>query len=466
MIRRRIDGLAKLGLAKLGLAKLRMVSTGMCAVALGCLVVAVGAPATRAAAPPARAPEPGVSSVQRFVDGIAAALQERATHEGFRGGIRLSLQASRGIDVERARAVLLPRLRRALHGGPLESADGPLRARMALSEEAGAVWAVVVVEGPGIDGATTVVARADVDRELLVALGAVAKMAQGRFVLERAGVIPLEPGCAPLDAALVDGDGDPALDLAVLGRCGVTVFRIDDALRTERIGGPWPLPPRRWPRVALGWVATVGVPPHRLWVATSAGHAVVLDVRSGATVGAPVGLVPLRSSLGSQEPFALHARPGSPLLSPPLRAADGSTVSVPGLPGRLRDLVWLLGTDRWVFVAEDGTLAIRDDDGELQPLCPERVGDRVVAVDVDGDGEVELLTTAAASPGEADQLVLRRPTPDGTASTVLLKSPLGGGSIVAVVGGHTDYDARVDVMVVEEALDGSTLTLWRLRQGS
>jgi hypothetical protein len=405
---------------------------------------------------------PSGGSLQHFVEAIAAALQERARNEGFRGGVRLLLEATRGIDERRARLTLLPRLKKSLRGGPLESGDGPLRARLALSEEAGTVWAVVVVDGPGTDGPTTVVVSETVDRELLAALGAIARTTQGRFVLERIGALPTAPGCPVLDIALVDVDGDPALDLALLSRCGVEVVRVDDAPRPERLAGPYPLPARRWPRVALGWLAPVGAPPHRLWLATSAGHALVVDVRTGAVVEAPADLVPLRGAATRDGPLALRGRFGSPLLSLPLRTAGGDDVIVAGLPTRMRDLLVVPGADAWVFVAEDGTLAARDADGELQPLSPERVGDRIAAVDLDNDGETEVLTTAAASPGEPDQVVLRRPAPDGSSSTVLLKSPLGGGSIVGIAVGHVDYDARVDVVVVEESLDGVAHTLWRL----
>ncbi|MBM4280320.1 MAG: hypothetical protein FJ137_06025 [Deltaproteobacteria bacterium] len=443
--------------------------TRCCTVALACLWLALGfvAPATRAAsgaADDAPVPDRSIGSVQRFVEAIASALQQRATTEGFRGGVRLTLQAARGVDAARARAALLPRLKKALRGGPLDAGDGPLRARLAVSEEAGTVWAVVAVEGPGIEGATTVVAETTVDRELLAALGVVGRTTQGRFLLERAGALAVQPGCAPLDAALVDADGDPALELAVLSRCGVEVVHLDDALHAERVAGPWSLPLRRWPRVVLGWLAPVGTPPHhRLWVATSAGHALVVDVRSGSTAPAPAELVPLRGVTTREAPLALRARFGTPVLSLPLRTAAGVDVVVPGLPARMRELVTLPGSDVWVFVAEDGTLAARGYDGDLQPLCPERVGDRVVVVDLDGDGEPELLTSAAVSAGEPDQLVLRRAAPDGSSSTVLLKSPLGGGSIAAIVSGHADFDARPDVIVIEQADDGATATLWRLR---
>lgn len=448
-------------------------SSGVLRLALLLSCAAFGAPVLGAPnPPPAGSPsehaptdeqqtERRVGSVQQLAEAVATALQDRATTEEFRGGVRFVLEAARGIDEARARITLLPRLRRALRGGPLEAGDGPLSARVALSEEAGIVWAVVVVDGPGLAGPSTVVASAVADRELLAALGAIARTTQGRFVLERGGSLAIAPGCAPLDVALVDEDGDPALELAVLSRCGLEVLRVDDAPRLERLAGPFPLPPRRWPRVSLGWLAPVGAPPQHVWLATSAGHALLVDVRTGDAADAPAELVPLRSAATAEGPLALHGRFGSPLLALPLRTVEGTDVVVPGLPMRMRDLA--LAGDAWVFVAEDGTLAARTADGELAPLSPERVGDRLLAVDLDADGEPELVTTGATSPGEPDQLVVRRPAPDGSSSTVLLKSALGGGSIVGVAAGHVDFDARLDLIVLEESVDGATQTVWRLR---
>ncbi len=428
---------------------------------LASAVAVAAAPARGEAPPPAKELAVDVGSVQRLADAVAGALQQRAAGEGFRGGVRLVIENGRGVDEGRARRTLLPRLRKALQGGPLEAADGPLTARIALSEESGTVWAVVVVDGPGLAGPATVVASALVDRELLGALGAVPRTTQGRLLVERGGMTAARPGCPLLDVALVDADGDPAHELAVLTRCGLDIVRVDDDGRFAAVAPPVTLPARRWPRVALGWLVPWGVPPHEVWLATSAGHALIVDVRTGVTRDAPRDLVPLRGALRPEGPAALRARFGSPELSLPLRLPDGSDVVVPGLPARVRDLALL--DDTWIFVAEDGALTARDAGGGLSPLSPEGVGDRLLVVDLDGDGAAELVTTAATAPGEPDQLVVRRPASDGSSSTVLLRSPLSGGSVVGLAAGHLDFDARVDVVIVEESGDGGTWTLWRLR---
>jgi hypothetical protein len=417
---------------------------------------------------------PAVSSVQAFADRIAEALRARGQAEGWRGGVRVSFDDSRGVDVQRARLVLLPRIKKAMKSQ--FAADGPLRARVALSEEAGEVWAVVVVDassaGAGIDAPSTIVVSARLDRELSVALGATSKLAQGRFLLEKKGTLrgalSESATCAVLDVALVDFDGDAALELAVLSRCGVEVFRVDDNPRLERVAGPFLLPERRWPRVALGWLVAVPDKPgseraNVLWAATSAGHSVFVDVKAGAraVTPAPEERVPLRSVASPNGPMALRWRFGSPVLSLPLVSPGGIDVVVNGLPARLRDLVRYPVGDAWIFVAEDGSLLAKSENGALMPLAPERTGDRILLVDIDGDNDPELVTSSASSPGEPDQLVLRRIGAGLASSTVLLKSPLSGGSIVGVAAGHVDFDARKDVLVVEELTSGET-QVWRL----
>ncbi len=431
------------------------------------VTAALSATSTRAqeAAPVAAVVNRG--SLQNFADAIADALQARASEERVGGGVRFVVEEVRGLDGNKVRTALLPRIKRALKGAPLQAKDnGALLATVAISEEQGAVWAVVVVVGGGFAGPTTVVVEAAIDRELENALGAVSRSSAGRFVLERIGPLPSpvkNQSCAVLDVVLTDLDGDPAAELAVLSRCGVSIYRLDDTGGATLAAGPFALPARRWPRVVLGWLAGLSSPETGpvLWATTSAGHSVFVEVRTGKVVEAPGERVPLRGVVGKEGPHALHWRFGSPVLMLPLVSPGGVDVDVAGLPGRLRDLARLPGADVWVFVSEDGTLALRDEDGVIEPLAPERVGDRVLVIDIDGDGQQEVVTSSSASPGEPDQLVLRRISAGNDSSTVVLKSPLGGGSVAGFAAGFVDYDSRLDVVIVEELVNGEA-TVWRL----
>lgn len=408
-------------------------------------------------------------SVQGFADDLVAAMQERALVEDISGSVRVAFDEIRGLDSQKVRATLLPRVRRAMKAssGPLVGGDaGPLTATVALSEEQGHIWAVVLVNGPGLPGPSTIVLKRRIDRELEVALGAVSRQSSGRFVLERVASLP-SPNkgqtCPVLDLVLLDIDNDPSHtdELAVLSTCGVSFYRSDEG-SIVLSSGPFALPAMRWPRVSLGWLVSLGTKETGplLWAATSAGHSVFIEARSGRIVDAPGERVPLRGVVGKEGPHALHWRFGSPGLSLPLVTPGGIDVTISGLPNRVRDLARLAG-DAWVFVSEDGSLAVRDDAGVTDVLASERVGDRLLVVDVDGDGESEILTTSSSSPGEADQVVVRRLSPGLDGTTVLLKSPLGGGSVAAMAGGLFDFDARLDVMIIEELSNGEAM-VWRL----
>jgi len=417
-------------------------------------------------------------SVQGFADDIATAVQARAAVEGIAGAVRVSVEEVRGLDGARVRAALLPRLKKALDGAITTSTTTgrePLFLTLAISEEQGQLWAVAVLEGPRVTSPTTIVVRRSVDRELEAALGATSRRTVGRLLLERVGPLPplttqtpaapsaASPSsrCPVLDAVLVDLDGDPAHELAVLSVCGVTVYRVAEA-GVSVVSGPVALPQRLWPRTTLGWLVLAGSTDAGpiLWASTSAGHSHFVDVRGGRVAVAPPDRVPLRGVMGKDGPHALHWRLGSPSLELPLLTPGGVDVLVPGVPSRVRDLVRLPG-DAWLFVADDGTLAARDEGGVVSTLSPERCGDRVLAIELDGDADLELITSSASSPGEPDQLVVRRLSPGHESSTVLLKSPLGGGSIAALAAGHADFNARVDVVVIEE-LAGGDHVVWRL----
>jgi hypothetical protein len=354
-----------------------------------------------------------------------------------------------------------PRLRKRLkEGGVLVPVnDAPLSCRVALSEEGGLVWAVAVLEGVGIVAPSTVAQSHAVDRELEVAIGAALKPQQTRFVLERLGPLPH----VVLDAALVDIDGDTVDEIAVLSVDGLRFFRSGASGngRLERTGAVVPLQrDRRWPRIAVGWLAVVDA--QTLWVTTSAGHSLLVDPRTGRTSAGPVDLVPFRGAPGPQGPLCGGWRLGSPVVALPLMTMQRKVVRALSLPARVRDLASVPGLpDAWIVVDESGALIGQVGNAPSTSLAAERVGDRVVVSDLDSDGSLDVLTTSASAPGDTDHVVLRRLDPDLATSSVVFRSPLSGGSIAALAVGHLDYDARADAVLVEEV--GGETVIWRLR---
>lgn len=434
---------------------------------LAVFVTALGAGELRAGADvPLPAGDQGAtSSLHAFVDELAAALEARARIEKVAGNVRIEVEPSRGIDAAKVDRAFVTRLKRRLkEGGVLVPAnEASLKCRITLSEEGGLVWATALLEGPALAGPAAVASSFPVDRELEASLGAVVKPAQTRYVLERLGAVP----AGVLDAALVDTDGDGVDELALLGVDGLRLFRIGPQ-RLERIGGFVGLgAEKRWPRVAVGWLARLerdaapsGRGGQRLWAVTSAGHSLFWEPATQRLEPGPPDLVPLRGTTG---PLVGGWRLGSPVVALPLVALTGGVVRAPGLPSRVRDIVSIAGgTDAWIYVDDQGQLLSQRAAEPPTALAGERVGDRLVLADLDGDGEADLVTTSASPPGDADHLVLRRLAADLSSSTVVFRSPLSGGSITAMAAGRLDLSAgRIDVVLIEEL--GREALAWRLR---
>jgi hypothetical protein len=406
--------------------------------------------------------DPASSSLSALVENVASALEARAILEGVSGPTELVIEAGRGVDRRKVDRGFSPRLRKRLKdkGILLPAGSASLQLRLSLSEERGQVWVVGVFEGASLVGPSTVARSHAVDRELEVAIGASVKPQQTRFVLERLGLVP----SGVLDVLLVDVDGDTADEIALLTVDGLVFMRLsagNSGARLERVGALAKLPSdRRWPRIVTGWLALLD--PSTLWMVTSAGHSMVFDIKTQKLTPGLDGLVPLKGTTGPQGPLCAAFRPGSPVLGLPLVTMQRRMWRAAPMPSRVRDLVQLSNVkDGALLVDEAGTLMMQVGAGEPLAIAPERVGDRVVAADLDADGAMDVLTTSASSPGDADHVVLRRLHAEQLATSVLFRTPLSGGSIVALAIGQLDYDGRADAVLVEEA--GGETVLWRLR---
>jgi hypothetical protein len=346
-------------------------------------------------------------SVSTLADDFADAIRDRAQQEG-QPVPTVVFGTARGVDPVRAEQILLSRLRQSLRAEP-----GGARAVVSVSEEQGTLWLVAV-------------------------LGVRARKGTGRFVLRRAGVLPR----GVLDILVANGDADG--ELLVLYADELRRYRLADTEAAALVASspPLPLPSRRWPRVVAGTLAAGPRASSEVWLATTAGHAVIVDLAAR----------PWRDI--DRGPLMVRHLEGSPALLAPMFSPAGSEVIIAGMPVRFRDAVRY--GDSWYVVDEDGSL-LRVEGGTVTRCATDPVGDRIAAVDFDGNGIPELVATQPSAPNEADGLAVRRTPAEG--GTVLLRSALSGGSVVGM-SVAVDGVGRPVVMLAEELPD--RVLLWRL----
>jgi hypothetical protein len=410
------------------------------------------------------------SSILAFVDAVASALEGRASAENATGPLDLEVRVGRGMDPALVERAFTSRLRQRLRERGLlpPSTKAALRARVVVSVEGARLWAAGQLEGGKLPGPSSFAVSRALDRELEVLVGKAKEPVRARWTLERLG--PVTAGV--LDVVLADIDGDFVDDIVVLHVDDVRAYRFAPGdMRPSAIGKRVALAPLRWPRTVVGWVADRGQ--GRVWIATSRGDLTVVDLIAGTASEVPMRGVPLRqvvspvSSSSSSENAAFLVATGAvgtPLLTFPLREADGTTVGVDGMPQfRFRDFARVAGKkDTWLWIDADGFIGARAPGKAPVRLAPgEPVGDRFAVTDLDGDGELEIVTSAATSPREADLLSILRVDRALTTTEVIFRSPLSGGEIVALAIGDLDLDARPDIILVEESGDSEAM-VWRV----
>jgi hypothetical protein len=386
-------------------------------------------------------------SVSTLADDFADAIRDRAQQEG-QPVPTVVFGTARGVDPVRAEQILLSRLRQSLRAEP-----GGARAVVSVSEEQGTLWLVAVLQSPSMVSASTVVISRSLDRELSEALGVRARKGTGRFVLRRAGVLPR----GVLDILVANGDADG--ELLVLYADELRRYRLADTEAAALVASSPPLPSRRWPRVVAGTLAAGPRASSEVWLATTAGHAVIVDLAARTWRDGRRGLAPLKQARFVADdidrgPLMVRHLEGSPALLAPMFSPAGSEVIIAGMPVRFRDAVRY--GDSWYVVDEDGSL-LRVEGGTVTRCATDPVGDRIAAVDFDGNGIPELVATQPSAPNEADGLAVRRTPAEG--GTVLLRSALSGGSVVGM-SVAVDGVGRPVVMLAEELPD--RVLLWRL----
>ncbi len=394
------------------------------------------------------------SSMSAWIDATAAAVEQRASEWKVRR-LQIDVLPGEGVDPLKAKRVFTRRLEaRLTERGQLLLGPGGADLRFALSRERGDFWAVGTLEGEGVPGGAAVVVSCPRDRELASLLGSRNRhVGQGRWSLTPLGPIHSDI----LDILLLDISDDGQDDIVLLSRTDLRALGYDPGGgRPFSIAGPAPLPAvGDWPAIVTGWLAPGAGP--KAAVATSAGHA--LEWGGGRVTERSVSgqlAVPIRG-------VTVDVKDGGLALSV---AEGGSSLSAEhlalGLPSPLRTLSPLPGRPgAWVFVDELGHVGVIGWDDALSSLPAGRVGDDMLAVDLDGDRLPELVTTGAGGPDAADSLSVHRLQP-GLSSGVLFTETFEG-SVVGIAAGDLDFDGLPDLVIAEEVSPGRA-QLWHLER--
>lgn len=386
------------------------------------------------------------SSLLAWVDAFGAAAEGHLAAAGP-GSVGLTVAAGRGVDERKATQVVAPHFTARLRSGgrSVSRESGRLTLTLTLSIEGDRVWAVGMLEGGALVAPVAIAQAWPVDRELETVLGARSVRAgQGRWTMDRLGTLP----AGVLALALTDLDADGGDDLVVLSVEGVRTLAWNELEgRPVPLGGPFPLDPRPWPRVPLGWLAVDGA---TVRLATTAGHRLILDPRTGRTRPGS-DTVPLAQSADPSRDGWVDAEWGG-------RTADVSVIEpLEGMPGAVRDLArWPGRDDTWLWVDVEGLLGGFGADGAAG-FAASPVGDRILLDDLDGDGAPELVTTGRSGPGEPDRVRILGVDPSLRSLPVVFDGPLGGG-VTALAVGDLDFDGRRELLVVEQT-DGDAV-LW------
>jgi hypothetical protein len=371
------------------------------------------------------------SSLARFIDALASAIEARVA-----GPFALRIDITPGLDAALAARTVRSHLTTRLQRGGRAAPDSTAARTVALtvSTERGAVWAVGLIDGPGLDGPLGLAATEPLDRELSVLLGARGTADPGgRWSMDRLG--PIDGPV--LDLGATDADGDGRDEIVVLLADAVASWRLGALSSAPERWASAALPAATWPRLRVGWLAAWG---RRVFLADTAG-------RSLAVVLAPDGFSSLTETAG------VPLRQVSPN-APRVVSLDRGPLLRDGPEGsRRRDAVAL----------PDGGSAWVDEAGELHADpwfagTRMRVGDRLLVCDLDGDGRVELIATEPSAPGEPDAVTVHTLLPGGGTS-IAFRGPLAG-SVAALVDADLDFDGRREVVVAEED-EGRTM-LWTL----
>jgi hypothetical protein len=430
--------------------------------------------------PPCQRPEQWLpeGSLDRLVDDLVCRLDQRMasrfSEEGKKETLRLSLHglSARSRKTTGAWAVFQWRLGQAAAFTLNPKASRELS--ITVSERRGQVRVKAEVLGHAPSIPFVVVVEQSLDTELEEALGLAPSSAQtGRILRQSLATL----SDLVLDLVLMDLDDANGDEVVVLFPDGVQGFHLDPSQGALLpLGERIPLQARgerkkNWPALMTGWIAEVGA--KEVILATSAGHVLTMNLKTGARQIQGSNAAPLRQvgRVGEDNFILLKTQKGSATLVGPPLAPNGMAVPAGKLSTALaksgvRDLVSWPEKNLWLWVDEYGRL-VQHSTFTRFSLPDEPVGDRFVVADLDGDGLFDLITTGAKKPEDADQLAIY----PLEASAAQKRRPLRialrpAGSILALSAGDLDGDGATDLVVVQATHDAGgrmgQVQVWRL----
>lgn len=393
------------------------------------------------------------ASLSQLLIRTSARLSGRIEEIGVRPRVHCELQTEGGLNLNSTRRFffnpLLVKLERNYHFS--FSGNSTTVVRIRVSTDQHRVWVIGTIENPTLIGPSPFVISQLLTDELRIALGVHSPQGTSlQWKVQPIGTVQSEL----LDFCITNTEaGSSTFELAVLDTSGVQLFRHNgDTNRLDRlIGHAFTDSTQPWPRIVTGWLGRG--PPNQLTATTSRGDSLVLNLTSQRVTVPRKIRVPIRQGAGdgSSTLWGKH-QPGSPNIGGPL--TTGSERPLPpsprSLPPAFRDAHPLPSGSSWYWVTPGGNLHTGSPHESPSPLINEKVGDRILLADLDGDGQPELIHTRPSLPEQPDSLIVRSLPTATKESVVRFKTSLGGGSIIAIDVLHNRQNQRARIVVAEQ----------------
>ena len=383
----------------------------------------------------------------------ATRLSDRINEIGVPPEVHCELQTEGGLDLNSTRRFffnpLLVHLTRNHHFSL--SGDSATIVRLRVSADQHRVWVIGTIENSTLVGPSPFVISQLLTDELKVALGAHAPRGPSlQWKVHPIGTVRSEL----LDFCVTDNNPeDTHFDLAVLDTSGVQLFRYNENGNrlSKLVGHAFANASGVWPRIVTGWLEVSA--PNELTATTSRGDSLVVNLLSHRATIPRRTRIPLRqSSSNSRSVVWGKHQIGSPNIQGPLQAGNGKPPwsSRDGFPQAFRDAHPDQSNSKWYWVTPTGELHATSTESYTGALLDEKIGDRILIADLNGDGQPELIHSRPTLVNEPDSLIVRSlPTPNKE-STIQFKTPLGGGSIVAMDILRRHSNQRPGILVAEQ----------------